>query len=426
MSAKIFTLPPLYKARKDGKTHTWKVWVEDNKLFKQDHIVGGKEKEPTFKICTIKNEGKKNERQPHEQAQEEAKSQWNNALDKGYAPAEIDIKGQEYYKKIVSAREKAGFQNRDISKKSESEVATKVQKKQYFPMLAMNWENKKGKIAFKEGAYIQPKADGVRALIRQENGNILITSRTGKEFKHFSHIREQFKVLFSKNPNIIFDGELYIHSLKNEKGTEIDKTERWILISSICSIARLKPHPREEKISYYIFDLFDATGKLTQVQRFSKLTNIMNNLTFKNVFVLPTEVIFDEKEIPDYHEQWVIEGYEGAIIRDRNAPYFSGKTRSRSEFLLKYKLQDSDEFEIVDSKEGDGTEKGCIVWICQTEDGKTFSCRPEGTHAERKKLWKNREDYIGQILTVQYQGRDPKTNIPRFPVGKQLDRWSKE
>lgn len=49
------------------------------------------------------------------------------------------------------------------------------------------------------------------------------------------------------------------------------------------------------------------------------------------------------------------------------------------------------------------------------EDGKTFDGRPACTMEERKNMWKNRKDYIGQRMTVKFQ-QFSDDGIPRFPV----------
>ena len=236
----------------------------------------------------------------------------------------------------------------------------------------------------------QPKVDGVRALLKMntEHTGISITSRTGKEHQHFTHIKNSSYPFFKANPNIILDGELYIHSLEDEgkKRAEIDKTRRWNIIVSICSSSRKIAHQNEGLIKFYVFDLFDPENRLTQKQRFEILEELYINDELEMV-MMPTKLVHSEKEINDALEKWTSEGYEGVIIRDLNAKYLQGPARSR--FMLKHKYQDTDEFIIIGAKEGNGTKKGCVVWICKTEEGKEFRCSPKETDAVRKKLMKN-------------------------------------
>ena len=77
--------------------------------------------------------------------------------------------------------------------------------------------------------YVQPKLDGVRCLIQAEgltpyhDSNpvshgfmVKAYSRTGKEWKNIDHILDELHPFFAKNRNVILDGELYNHDLKDD------------------------------------------------------------------------------------------------------------------------------------------------------------------------------------------------------------------
>ena len=72
--------------------------------------------------------------------------------------------------------------------------------------------------------------------------------------------------------------------------------------------------------------------------------------------------------------------------------------------------------EVVDYKEGEGLEEGCVLWVCKTPEGKLFSCRPRGTREDRVELFKNGDKYVGKKLTVRFQELT-NDKVPRFPVG---------
>ena len=209
-------LPHLYKRRKDGKLHKWMIWAKDDCVYRQDHIVGGKIKDPTIRFCDGTNIGKSNERSPQEQAIAESKRNWAKQLDKGYEPDPSDTQGQILFKQVMSAKSQSGFKNHDImdraitvnvtTNSSSKKKQGAAHDKRLFPMLAMEWNKKKSKIHLTEGAYIQPKVDGVRCLARMESGKVLLTSRTGKNFPHFSHIKKDLLPLLNKNSGVILDG----------------------------------------------------------------------------------------------------------------------------------------------------------------------------------------------------------------------------
>ena len=111
------------------------------------------------------------------------------------------------------------------------------------------------------------------------------------------------------------------------------------------------------------------------------------------------------------HAQYVAEGYEGIMLRNKEGVY----SNARSAHLQKYKEFTDMEVEIVGFKEGEGLEEGCIVWLCKLND-KQFACRPRGTREERMELFQNGGKYIGKQLTVRYQEKTDD-GLLRFPVG---------
>jgi DNA ligase OB-like domain len=84
--------------------------------------------------------------------------------------------------------------------------------------------------------------------------------------------------------------------------------------------------------------------------------------------------------------------------------------------LRKLKNFSDAEFEVIDAKISEGTEKDAVVWVCKTDTDSTFDVRPIGDIDSRKEMYINRKKYIGQNLTVKFQDLG-ENGIPRFPVG---------
>lgn len=119
------------------------------------------------------------------------------------------------------------------------------------------------------------------------------------------------------------------------------------------------------------------------------------------------------------------------MLRDPAGPYEPDK---RSRYLQKYKEFLEEEFEIVGYHDGEGLEKGLVVWDCITPTqnylqnpdsyigavpGRRFSVRPRGTHDDRRVLFYQAENFIGQVITVIFQ-EYTADGVPRFPVGKAI------
>ena len=94
------------------------------------------------------------------------------------------------------------------------------------PMLAYPVSDKP--IDYSKPTFIQPKLDGVRCVIQYEplKNRVVAYSRTGKEWKNIYHIIQELKPFFAKYPNVILDGELYNHDLKDDFETIISLVRR--------------------------------------------------------------------------------------------------------------------------------------------------------------------------------------------------------
>ena len=240
---------------------------------------------------------------------------------------------------------------------------------QILPMLANKWEDRQKYIS--EPFYVQPKLDGVRLIVSNKG----CFSRTGKPVEGVDHLARGLK------DGEYLDGECYAPNKTFEE---------------ITSMFKMNP----KDLEFHVFDYFDVNRpELTFEERKERIT-------------VDTFMVNKKSEVQGYHDLFVNQGHEGIMIRDASSTYEIGK---RSNYLLKYKAFQTDEYEIVDVKEGTGREKGTAIWVCKVGD-QHFSVRPEGTLETRKGYLKEKGKYIGKQLTVRYQNLTA-LGIPRFPVG---------
>lgn len=150
-------------------------------------------------------------------------------------------------------------------------------------------------------------------------------------------------------------------------------------------------------------------------ERFKKLSKFFNdNKDMKYIKQVITEDCEKEEDVMKFLEKYTKAGYEGVIIRNKDAEY---DINNRSINLQKLKKYKDDEFEIIDFfTPKSGKEVGCAVWVCKTKNGKKFNARPLGSFEDRKVWYENGKSYIGKMLTVRYQELT-HDGIPRFPVG---------
>jgi ATP-dependent DNA ligase len=378
------SFPELQGEAQSGKTKMWSIRVLERELGKTligviettHGYVDGK-KQVNEKIITEgKNIGKKNETTPLQQAINEARAAWVKKKESGYSPI-----GVLTTPAIIDTIEEEAVGSK--SKGITEDVP--------LPMLAHDY-NKRGK-SIKFPCFVQRKFDGTRCVGMPSKG---LFSRNKKSYPHLEHIVAEINRL---PPTIILDGELYSDTLTFQEIVGLVKRET------------LKPGD-EEKQKQIKFHVYDIINGMPYEQRYANLQILFNRYKFKYLELVKTEQCNSEEHMKELHSQYVAEGYEGIMLRNKQGLY----KNARSDSLQKFKLFFDGEFKVVDYKEGDGLEAGCVIWICENEDGKQFACRPRGTREERMELYENGDDYVGKMLTVRFQELTTD-GLPRFPVG---------
>lgn len=413
--------PTLFVTAEIGRQKSWKVWVEGDCYYRQDCFVQGKQKKPVCRQCKATNVGRANEKTAPEQARLKAATAWVKILDKGYKPDPSDQQGTDLYNQIWPYKQQGSTSHKlpdlllDLMAGKTPEPVPQlmplvVPLTTVKPMLAQQLQPKKCQ-PDKELWFMQPKLDGVRCVAHTKERQVILMSRTGKQFSHLQHVRQDILDLTQKlGRSVILDGELFARSL-TVGGKAADSSQMFSLITGACRATRTEPADYEQQIEYHIYDIVDLaaqqTDRLQQLEKIKQLLPV--NTCLK---IVETTVASSMPAVKDYLAEVLARGYEGVILRKGDALYQQKRTTS----LLKYKLFQDSEFTIVGAKQGNGTEQGCIVWRCQTADGQEFDVRPRGSFESRRELWQCHEKYIGQQLTVRYQEMSAD-GIPRFPVG---------
>jgi hypothetical protein len=369
--------PTLQGEATSGKAKVWSIRVFERQdgagVIETSHgYLGGKIQTKEKAITQGKNIGRKNETTPIQQAESEARSAWKKKKENGYAE-----QGKEVMETDPSTRGKGDDASADVP----------------WPMLAHEYQ-KRGK-GFVFPCYVQPKLDGTRAVGMPGKG---IFSRLRKTFPHMEHILGELAQL---PKDLILDGELYTNELTFQELVGLVKREK------------LKAGDAEKqlKIKYHVYDLIVNHPYET---RKGMLAALFESHLFHHLVMVPTDRCESDAQMKLQHNAYVEDGFEGIMLR---APYGDYK-HSRSTDLLKYKKFLDTEFEVVGFKEGEGQDKGCVIWMCRTEGGGTFHCRPRGTRESRMELFRNGGDYVGKMLTVRYQELTcSEEQVPRFPVG---------
>lgn len=362
--------PTLYSIDSKNKIREWGVHVDGDKVVVTHGLFDGKKQEKVT-VCSGKNIGKANETTPEEQAILEANSKWTHqVLREDYAETPED----------------SG--------------------KQLRPMLALDYRKVPHRVVW-EDATAQPKLDGLRLTAGRrwvDDGIHEMMTRKGEVYQ-VPHINEPSKAMLSivnelcGNTCQALDGEAYIHGMPLQK---------------ITSLARKYQKGKTEKLKFYIFDL--VIRDMPFIERHKILTDAYkiycekyNNEVFEIVGV---DAISSDEDMKLLHGKYIVEGYEGLMIRHKSGMYDIAK---RSPNLFKYKEFFEDEALITDVWED---ANGNAMLTVKQKNGKFCDVTPKRTHDERKEML-NDSTLVGKWITVKYQAFT-EDDIFQFPVGMSL------
>jgi len=268
------------------------------------------------------------------------------------------------------------------------------------PMLAYPVSDKP--INYDNKIHMQPKLDGVRCIIQYDNSQVKAYSRTGKEWKNIDHILFNLKSWFILNPDVILDGELYNHDLKND-------------FEKIISLVR-KQKPDDidmlesaDMVQFHCYDIIDETKTFEKRNEFIKQAVPRNHC----VHHVATYTVGSEVTAKLAHEQNLKDGYEGSILRTNDT--YACK---RSHNLRKFKDFHDTEATITGWVEGKGKRKGTIgKFLAIDAEGIEFGMPVMDKFKFLQDNFKLMQGYVGRIATFTYFERT-KANSYRHPLFK--------
>ena len=279
------------------------------------------------------------------------------------------------------------------------------------PMLAYPVSDKP--IDYSKPVFMQPKLDGVRCVIQAEGlpyqvgdseweFDVKAYSRTGKEWKNINHILQELVPFFDKHPDVILDGELYNHDLKDD-------------FEKIISLVRkTKPTAEDrqesaEMVQFHCYDIIDENKTFEERDKLIAQA-VLSNYCVRHV---ETHQVFSENGAKSMHETNLNNGYEGSILRT-NDVYKCG----RSWNLRKFKEFSDSEAMLIDWVEGKGKRKGTIgKFKAVDEDGIVFGMPVMDNFAYLQENFEYMKQWLGKTATFTYFERT-KAGSYRHPLFK--------
>ena len=360
----ITSLPTLYKRDTKGKIRQLTIqygWDSDDVAAVRS-IAGlqdGKKVTSGWNESKAKNVGRSNATTAQTQAISEAMSLFDRRMEKEYFKDTKDIDSYTAFKPMLAG----GYKQDD----------------DMFPVIA------------------QPKLDGIRCIANKSG----LWTRANKPITSCPHIWEEIKPLFDKNPEYIFDGELYNHDLKDN-------------FNKITSLVR-KQKPTEadtleaaKLVEYHVYDMYDSSNNdLIFSERFFKLCGKLSKMT--TIQTVDTVLTHSQDSLDDLYGGWIEAGYEGQMVR-----FDKAYENKRSKYLLKRKEFLTEEFNVLGVEEGKGNWSGHIKrFRLETASGKPFGAGVRGTQMILAALFDS--GVSPDWATLRYFNETPD-GIPRFPV----------
>jgi DNA ligase-1 len=271
------------------------------------------------------------------------------------------------------------------------------------PMLAYKVDKKP--VNWSEKVFMQPKLDGVRCVISKAGA----FSRTGKPWLNIDHILVNLAPVFREYPDLILDGELYNHELKND----FEK-----IISLVRKTKPTAVHRAEaaDLVQFHCYDYIDSSAMFEQRMKFLSTAALYSDC----VIYVPTHSVATRSLANAIHANWLEAGYEGSILR-LNGVYEC----KRSYNLQKFKDFHDTEATIVGYVPGKGKFTGLIgKFLMRDDDGIEFGC-PIGkgyNFQDRRDILTNVQNYVGKRATFTYFERT-KANSYRHPLYKTLRNY---
>tara|TARA_B100000941_G_C28500706_1_gene553991 strand:+ start:378 stop:1610 length:1233 start_codon:yes stop_codon:yes gene_type:complete len=298
---------------------------------------------------------------------------------------------EQWMRKVLKKHLAIGVSTKSVNKVFEGLVPT------FEVALAQKFEEKR--IVEKEEVGVEPKLDGIRCFAIVEDGEVLLYARSGKLITNFNDTIGKELLLLGDG---CYDGEImgkdFIDLMRQAYRKEnVDVSDTYLALFDFL--------PLEEWNS--------KDAKLTARQRYLELaTRIGCNFGLRYLRRVNRDVVPAEYDaIKTLHDKYVAEGYEGAMIKDLDAPYKFG----RGPEVMKLK-----DFHDVDLKverliEGTGKHSGKLGSIVVNYHGVEVQVGSGLSDELRDSIWAAPQDFIGRIIEVRYQEETPDGSL-RFPT----------
>jgi DNA ligase-1 len=231
-----------------------------------------------------------------------------------------------------------------------------------------------------ESYAVEPKIDGVRVIVEvcRQTLAVAMKTRNGNPLNSLAHLGEWFADIASKHGVFTFDCEAI-------SGQDF-----------YDSVGAVRSNEPAEDAFLWLLDVPDDVGtyreRRTMMARFTYSDKVQLVESFMGI------------SPNDAFRRFVSQGFEGAMVKDADAPYAQGK---RSSAWLKVKAVDAEDCPVVSVHEGEGRLAGTMGHVVVENNGRLIRVGGGFTDEQRRTIWANRDTVIGSWLEVTFQSKTP-------------------
>ena len=328
----------------------------------------------------------------------------NAAIDRVHACfSSVKPEDEAWMRKILKKHLAIGASTKTVNKVFPGLIPT------FEVALAQKFEEKR--LKGKTTVAVEPKLDGIRCFGIVEGGEAHLYARSGKLITNFNDtIGNELSML----PDGCYDGEIM--------------GEDFV---ALMRQAYRKDNVITEGTYLALFDYLPITewktrkAQMTCGERYKELVMRVRGTsaddiargyppTRKPKYLKVVQRFYsnaDYTEIKNLHDKFVLEGFEGAMVKDLTAPYKFG----RGPEVMKLKAFHDVDLKIEKLLEGTGKHSGKLGSVAVDYLGVEVQVGSGFSDEFRETIWEDPDSFIGRMIEVRYQEVTPDGSL-RFPT----------
>jgi DNA ligase 1 len=298
---------------------------------------------------------------------------------------------EKWMRKILKKQLSIGASTKTVNKVFHGLIPT------FDVALAQKFEEKR--LKGKTEVAVEPKLDGIRCFAIVESGAALLYARSGKLISNFD---STIGVELSTLPDGCYDGEImgedFIALMRQAYRKENVVTEGTYL--SLFDYIPMEEWKTREAV-------------MTCRERYELLANNLKGAGKINYLkCIPRyNTSANYGDIKAWHDEFVSKGFEGAMIKDLDAPYKFG----RGYEVMKLKAFHDVDLTVDRLEEGTGKHAGRLGAVVVSYKGTEVKVGSGFTDELRESIWSDPDSFVGRMVEVRYQEVTPDGSL-RFPT----------